>query len=96
MLARGVELLGVDFYKSKATAYTIEDGKIRLPFSALSGIGDNAAVALAAARDDGEGRFLSVDDFARRAKAGKSTVELLDSCGAFGDMPKTAQISLFG
>ncbi len=96
MMARGVELLGVDIYKSKATAYTIEDGKIRLPFSALSGIGDNAAVQLAAARDDGEGTFLSVDDFARRAKAGKSTVELLDACGAFGDMPKTAQISLFG
>lgn len=95
MMARGVELLGVDVYKSRATAYTIEDGKIRLPFSALSGIGENAAVALANARDDGEGAFVSVDDFARRAKAGNSTVELLDSCGAFGNLPKTAQISLF-
>lgn len=96
MMARGVELLGVDVYKSKATAYTIEDGKIRLPFSALSGIGESAAYPLEAARDDGEGAFLSVDDFARRAKAGKSVVELLDACGAFGNMPKTAQISLFG
>ncbi len=96
MMARGVKLLGVDVYKSKATAYTIEDGKIRLPFSALSGVGDSAAYPLEAARNDGEGPFLSVDDFARRAKAGKSVVELLDACGAFGDMPKTAQISLFG
>ncbi|MGN0561495.1 MAG: PolC-type DNA polymerase III [Candidatus Fimenecus sp.] len=96
MMARGVELLGVDVYKSKATAYTIEDGKIRLPFSALSGVGESAAYPLEAARNDGEGPFLSVDDFARRAKAGKSVVELLDACGAFGDMPKTAQISLFG
>ena len=96
MMARGVELLGVDVYKSKATAYTIEDGKIRLPFSALSGVGESAAYPLEAARGDGEGPFLSVDDFARRAKAGKSVVELLDACGAFGDMPKTAQISLFG
>lgn len=96
MMARGVELLGVDVYKSKATAYTIENGKIRLPFSALSGVGESAAYPLEAARDDGEGPFLSVDDFARRAKAGKSVVELLDACGAFGDMPKTAQISLFG
>ncbi len=96
MMARGVELLGVDVYKSKATAYTIEDGKIRLPFSALSGVGESAAYPLEAARDDGEGPFLSVDDFARRAKAGKSVVELLDACGAFGNMPKTAQISLFG
>lgn len=96
MMARGVELLGVDVYKSKATAYTIEDGKIRLPFSALSGIGESAAYPLEAARNDGEGAFLSVDDFARRAKAGKSVVEMLDACGAFGNMPKTAQISLFG
>ena len=96
MMARGVELLGVDVYKSKATAYTIEDGKIRLPFSALSGVGESAAYPLEAARGDGEGPFLSVDDFARRAKACKSVVELLDACGAFGDMPKTAQISLFG
>ncbi|MGN0519825.1 MAG: PolC-type DNA polymerase III, partial [Candidatus Fimenecus sp.] len=96
MMARGVELLGVDVYKSKATAYTIEDGKIRLPFSALSGVGESAAYPLEAARNDGEGKFLSVDDFARRAKAGNSVVELLDKCGAFGDLPKTAQISLFG
>lgn len=96
MMARGVELLGVDVYKSKATAYTVEDGKIRLPFSALSGVGESAAYPLEAARNDGEGPFLSVDDFARRAKAGKSVVEMLDACGAFGDMPKTAQISLFG
>ena len=95
MMARGVELLGVDVYKSKATAYTIENGKIRLPFSALSGVGESAAYPLEAARSDGEGTFISVDDFARRAKAGKSLVELLDKCGAFGDMPKTAQISLF-
>lgn len=95
MMARGVELLPVDIYKSQATSYLLENGKIRMPFGALSGIGENAAVPLAAARDDGEGAFLSVDDFARRAKAGKSVIEMLETCGAFGDMPKTAQLSLF-
>ena len=95
MMARGIELLGVDVYKSRATTYILEDGKIRLPFSALSGVGENAAYPLEAARSDGEGPFISVDDFARRAKAGNSLIELLDKCGAFGDMPKTAQISLF-
>ena len=52
-------------------------------------------VPLAEARDDGEGKFISVDDFARRAGAGKSTIEMLESVGAFGDIPKTAQLSLF-
>ena len=35
------------------------------------------------------------NDFARRAKAGKSVVEMLEACGAFGNMPKTTQLSLF-
>lgn len=95
MMARGVEFLPVDIYKSEATDYTIEDGKIRLPFGSLPGIGDTAAVALAKARDDGQGEFESVEEFAERAKAGKSTVELLRSCGAFGNLPESAQLSLF-
>lgn len=95
MMARGIELLPVDIYKSRATEYFIEDGKIRMPFGALSGIGANAAVPLAKARDDGNGEFVSVEDFADRAKAGKSVVEMLTECGAFGNLPKSAQISLF-
>lgn len=95
MLARGIEFLPVDIYKSDARIYKIEDGKIRLPFGAVDGIGENAAVALAKSREDGGGDFLSYDDLMARAGVGKSVCEALKNAGALGDMPESNQISLF-
>lgn len=95
MLTRGIEFLPVDIYKSDARIYKIEDGKIRLPFGAVDGIGENAAVALAKAREDGGGDFLSYDDLMARAGVGKSVCEALKNAGALGDMPESNQISLF-
>ena len=95
MLARGIEFLPVDIYKSDARIYKIEDGKIRLPFGAVDGIGENAAIALAKAREDGGGDFLSYDDLMARAGVGKSVCEALKNAGALGDMPESNQISLF-
>ena len=95
MLARGIEFLPVDIYKSDARIYKIEDGKIRLPFGAVDGRGENAAISLAKAREDGGGDFLSYDDLMARAGVGKSVCEALKNAGALGDMPESNQISLF-
>ncbi len=96
MLARGIEFLPVDIYKSDARIYKIEDGRIRLPFGAIDGIGENAALSIAAAKDDGNGDFISCDDLMARASIGKSTVDLLKEAGALGNIPESNQISLFG
>ena len=95
MLARGIEVLPIDIYKSSANKYTIEDGKIRLPFSALSGCGGAAAQGLEDARNDGKGEFLSIEEVQLRSDAPKSIIAALEESGAFSTLPKTTQISFF-
>ncbi len=94
-MVRGIEFLPIDIYKSTAHSYEPEDGKIRMPFSALAGVGDAAAEQLAKAKNDGGPEFSSVEDFEIRSGAGRSTVAVLKACGAFGDLPDSDQISLF-
>lgn len=93
MLERKIEILPVDIYKSDAYKYLVEDGKIRLPFSSLGGIGENAAKCLADAGK--KGQYISIEDLQNRASASKSIVEALEEIGALDGIPKTSQISFF-
>ncbi|MEE1137510.1 MAG: PolC-type DNA polymerase III [Acutalibacteraceae bacterium] len=95
MMARGVEILPIDIYKSTANRYVIEDGKIRLPFSAIAGCGGRAAEGLEAARNDGGGEFLSIEDFQLRSGASKTIIAALEEGGAFESLPKSTQLSFF-
>ncbi len=92
MLARGIEVLPIDLYHSDARRFLVEDGKIRLPFVALSGVGEAAAAGLAQARKDGE--FMSVEDFQQRAKVSKAVIDMLRETGAFGELPESSQLRL--
>ena len=95
MYARNLRFLPVDIYKSSAFEYKIEDGKIRLPFSSLNGIGENAAENIAAIRENTNGKIHSVEDIQKKAKLTKTVVEVLKRNRVFGSIPDTDQISMF-
>ncbi len=95
MLARGYEFLPIELGKSMAKRYVIEDGKIRLPFMALKGLGDTAAIALEKATINGQ-KYLSAEELQNVGGITNSVIDLLDNVGALGDMPKTNQTSFFG
>ena len=91
---RGLEFLPIDLYKSHATKFLIEDGKLLPPFVAISGLGESAAWDLMNGR---EGKsFLSVEEVAVACpKVSKTHIQMLKDAGAFGQMPDTSQVSLF-
>ncbi len=92
-LARGIEFLPVDIYKSHSTDFLIEDGKIRMPFSVFSGVGQNAAESIYNARSGGP--YISQEEFRSRTGVSSTVVDLFDAAGVFGDIPRTSQMSLF-
>lgn len=94
MLLRGIELLPVDLYQSDATLYRLEGDKLRLPFTALKGLGAAAAASLAEAGR--KGPYLSIDDITGRSGVSKTVIDLLREHGSLSSLPESSQMSLFG
>jgi len=92
-LARGVQYLMPDLYKSDARAFLPEDGKIRLPLLSMNGLGGVAADNIIAERDIEP--FFSRQELQQRARLNKTVMEVLDKNGLLDGMDETNQMSLF-
>lgn len=93
MMARGIEVLPIDINRSHAMKYLPEDGKMRLPFGSLSGVGEKAAYSIYETAQKGD--FVSREDFATIAGVSKTIIQNLADLGAFADLPDTNQMTLF-
>ncbi len=93
MLERGVEVLPIDLEHSHAVKFVPENGKMRLPFGSLSGVGEKAAYAIYDAAQKGD--FISKEEFQAQAGVSKTLVENLSELGVLDSLPDTNQISMF-
>ena len=92
-MARGVKFLNVDLQKSDATAFLPENGRIRMPFNSLVGLGDTAAEKIIEARD--KYTIYSIEDLRERTGISKTVIEILRRNHVLDGLSETNQFSMF-
>ena len=91
--SRGFTFAEPELGVAEPCRFSVVDGKIMLPFNAVSGIGDTAAESLAAAY--AEKPFNTLDDVRSRTKLTGTNIDDLKKHGLFKGLPESAQISIF-
>ncbi len=92
-LARGVKFLNVDLKLSDATAFLPENGKIRMPFNSLPGLGETAAAKIIEARDSFD--IYSVEELREHTGISKAVIEILRRNHVLDGLSETNQFSFF-
>lgn len=90
---RGYQFLPVDLKKSHARKFLPENGRIRLPFASLPGLGETAADNIMKYREEGE--IYSVEALKREAGISKTVIEILERNGVLKGLNATNQLTLF-
>lgn len=94
MCARGYEFAPARLGISDPLRFLAHDGKVLLPFVAITGVGEGAAKQFA--EEYNKRPYETVEDIADRGKINKSAIDELRQHGVLDGLPETAQISLFG
>ena len=95
MVQRGFKFSNIDLYRSDATKFVVDyDNKALIPpFITIDGLGENNAITVVEARNDGE--FFSKEDLLRRTKLTTTNVQDLADMGVLDSLSESDQLSLF-
>ncbi|MDD2208328.1 MAG: PolC-type DNA polymerase III [Bacilli bacterium] len=95
MVVRGYTFKNIDLEKSAAKNFIITEEKdaLIIPFSALDGLGENAAKQVIKERE--LNRFISIEDVQIRGKINSTTIDKMRNLGVFKNMPESSQLSFF-
>ena len=95
MVQRGYRFANIDLYRSDATKFVVdyETKSLIPPFITIDGLGENNAITVVEARNDGE--FFSKEDLLRRTKLTTTNVQDLADMGVLDGLNESDQLSLF-
>ncbi|MBP8613368.1 MAG: PolC-type DNA polymerase III [Firmicutes bacterium] len=93
MSEKGFRFGRCDLYVSEVSRYVPKGCELIPPFTAIPGIGNQAASSIVKSRE--EGAFESIEDFRKRTGIGKRVCEAMKDHGLLLDLPETAQLPLF-
>ena len=91
--ARGFKFCPINLYRSDAKNFIPTEDGLLPPFSALQGLGVNAAQSIVEGRKDGE--FNTLEELKERTSLGRSLIDLLKENGILDGIPETNQLCLF-
>ena len=98
MYARGFDFEPIDIYRADHKNFIQTDDKhIMPPLSSVAGMGAKEAEELVSAirGEKDKGDFLSVEDFMSRTGCSKNKADKLRDLGLLGNIPESAQLSIF-
>ena len=95
MLQRGYKFANIDIYKSDPLNFVVdkEHNALIPPFITIDGLGENNAITVKEAREQGE--FFSKEDLQRRTKLTSTNIQDLSDMGVLDGLNETDQLSLF-
>ncbi|WP_273949593.1 PolC-type DNA polymerase III [Leuconostoc mesenteroides] len=92
-LERNITFAMVDLNKSEALEWVIDGDTLIPPFVSLTGLGDNVAKQIVAART--EKPFISKEDLKKRGKVSQTIIEFMTLHSVLDGLPDENQLSLF-